>query len=260
MAANAQAWRPILLLNATHEETGKRIITSHVLIERDDFVDALDALHVLDHDVRASTAAHNSARFSYISPAGNLGRRKTRTTVANGLPTTGTSKDRFEAWLAQWNGSVIDGGYFENFGALSRSNWPATRKAALDKDKAPVKLVVLLISSDPDLGKAHPLVRIEEPDGRLAWLARPSEKPEHRQPFPNYLSADKGQVANAWLNELVAPLQGVQTAREAHGNRAAAELALEVCGEFNARVEHPLSADTSAANAPPLPSTLLSST
>ena len=29
-----------------------------------------------------------------------------------------------------------------------------------------MKLVVLLISSDPDLGKAHPLVRIEEPDGK----------------------------------------------------------------------------------------------
>jgi hypothetical protein len=57
-------WRPILLINATHEESGKRIITSHILIERNVFVDALDALNVLKSDVRASTAAHNSARFS----------------------------------------------------------------------------------------------------------------------------------------------------------------------------------------------------
>jgi hypothetical protein len=35
----AAPWRPILLLNATHEESGKRIITSHVLIERNVFVD-----------------------------------------------------------------------------------------------------------------------------------------------------------------------------------------------------------------------------
>ena len=40
-------WRPILLLNATHEETGNRIITSHVKIERNVFVDSLDALNVL---------------------------------------------------------------------------------------------------------------------------------------------------------------------------------------------------------------------
>jgi hypothetical protein len=34
------------------------------------------------------------------------------------------------------------------------------------------------------------------------------------------------------LNEFVAPLQGIESAREAHGNRAAAELAIEVCTEF----------------------------
>ena len=66
-------WRPILLLNSTHEETGNRIITGHVLIERNVFVDSLDALNVLRNDVRASTAAHNSARFTYVSPAGDLG-------------------------------------------------------------------------------------------------------------------------------------------------------------------------------------------
>ena len=73
VAEGKAPWRPILLLNATHEETGKRIITGHVLIERNVFIDSLDALHVLGKDVRASTAAHNSARFTYISPAGDLG-------------------------------------------------------------------------------------------------------------------------------------------------------------------------------------------
>jgi hypothetical protein len=240
----SQAWRPILLLNATHEETGKRIITSHVLIERNNFIDALDALHVLDHDVRASTAAHNSARFSYVSPAGNLGRRKDAT-VANGLIS------RFKAWLAQWNGSVIDGGYFENFGALSALELARDAKAALDKDKAPVKLVVLLISSDPDLGRAHPLVRIEEPDGKACVVSSTERENGTPPPFPNYLSVDKGQVANAWLNELVAPLQGVQTAREAHGNRAAAELAVEVCSEFIAHGQQPPPATAPGTNAPP---------
>src|SRR5262249_4855050 len=47
-AAQGRApWRPILLFNATHEETGKRIITGHVLIERNVFIDSLDALGLL---------------------------------------------------------------------------------------------------------------------------------------------------------------------------------------------------------------------
>ena len=226
-------WRPILLLNATQEESGKRIITSHVLIERNVFIDALDALHVLDSDVRASTAAHNSARFSYISPAGNLGRRKDQLARSKGWPTDWESlKTALSAWLAEWNGSVIDGGYFENYGALSALELARHAKATLDEEKAQVKLVVLMISSDPDLAKAHPVVRIEEPSGMTCVVSSTEREPGSPPQSPNYLSVDPGQVANAWLNELVAPLQGVEAAREAHGNRAAADLALEICGEF----------------------------
>src|SRR5208337_5189395 len=35
------SWATILLLNGTHEETGKRIIAGHVKIERDVFLDSL---------------------------------------------------------------------------------------------------------------------------------------------------------------------------------------------------------------------------
>jgi hypothetical protein len=73
-----ESWRPILLLNATHEESGNRIITGQVLIEHNVFIDSLDALHELGKDVRASTAAHNSARFTYVSPAGDLDTRRAR--------------------------------------------------------------------------------------------------------------------------------------------------------------------------------------
>ncbi len=38
---------------------------------------------------------------------------------------------------------------------------------------------------------------------------------------------------NASLNELFAPFQGLLHVREAHGTRAAAELAAEICTEFN---------------------------
>jgi hypothetical protein len=212
-------WRPVLLLNATHEETGNRIITSHVKIERNVFVDSLDALNVLQSDVRASTAAHNSARFTYVSPAGDLGHRE---------------------------GSVIDGGYFENFGALSALELAHAATAALNDDtpKAPkVKLVILMISSDPDLDRNHMLVRINEsPKHRGKCLVSvterepPSANPGITQtpgPSPNFFSPSHEEVENALINEFVAPFQGLEKVREAHGNWAAAELALEICTERN---------------------------
>ena len=221
-------WRPILLLNATHEETGNRIITGHVLIERNVFVDSLDALQMLGKDVRASTAAHNSARFTYVSPAGNLGSDQ---------------------------GSVIDGGYFENFGALSALELAHAATAAL-KDEAPkVKLVILMISSDPDLDGNHMLVRINEVRG-IGGAEKSSENAKKKclvsvaerehasatnsnsaQPTgrsANYFTVDPTGIENALVNEFVAPFQGLEKVREAHGNWAAAELALEVCAEFTA--------------------------
>jgi hypothetical protein len=215
-AAEGQApWRPILLLNATHEQTGKRIITGHVLIERNVFIDSLDALHMLGKDVRASTAAHNSARFTYISPAGDLGDK---------------------------HGSVIDGGYFENYGALSALELARAARWELRGEKPGVKLVILMISSDPSLKQAHELVRIKEAkdhgpclvsvterEGAPSGAAGASQKPDNS---PNYLSLDTEAVENAWINEFLAPFQGITHVREAHGNRAAAELAVQICAEY----------------------------
>ena len=224
----APPWRPILLLNATHEETGNRIITGHVLIERNVFVDSLDALQMLGKDVQASTAAHNSARFTYVSPAGNLGSDQ---------------------------GSVIDGGYFENFGALSALELAHAAMAALKDEPRPVKLVILMISSDPDLDGNHMLVRINEVkrdkeanNGReeakkkcLVSVAEREHAPaanssgaQTTELAPNYFSVGPTGVGNPFVNEFVAPFQGLEKVREAHGNWAAAELALEVCAKFKA--------------------------
>ena len=216
-AATGRApWRPILLLNATHEETGKRLITGHVLIERNVFIDSLDALHVLGKDIRASTAAHNSARFTYISPAGDLGDE---------------------------HGSAIDGGYFENYGALSALELERASRLALKGQEPGVKLVILMISSDPGLAHSHALVRIKEAkDGgkclvsvaeREGTTAADTEGSAESALSPNYLSIDKKQIQNAWLNEFLAPVQGMTHVREAHGNRAAAELAVQICAEFS---------------------------
>jgi len=73
-------------------------------------------------------------------------------------------------------------------------------------------------------------VSVTEREGTSSVDASDSQKSEE---LPNYLSIDKEQVGNAWINEFVAPVQGITKVREAHGNRAAAELAVEICSEFS---------------------------
>jgi hypothetical protein len=88
---------PTLLLNSTHVETGRRYIATSLLGDSDQqrspFQDAGDMLDTLQADLPLSTAVHNSARFTYVSPAGHMDR--------------GDGVER---------GRVVDGGYFENSG------------------------------------------------------------------------------------------------------------------------------------------------
>ena len=84
-------WIPLVLANGTHVETGKRIVTAPVVVDSEVFEDTYD-FYALAPPVAASTAVLNSARFTLVSPPGRM------------------KKDR------NANGSIIDGGYFENGG------------------------------------------------------------------------------------------------------------------------------------------------
>ena len=252
------SWRPALILNATHQETGRRIITSHIKIERDIFIDSYDALQVLNSDVRLSTAAHNSARFTYVSPAGSL---------INAKSATESQHNR---------GYIIDGGYFENYGAETALELARKAIEAIDPEhgkpnhKNKVKLVVLQISSDPTLKEDRTLVRARvRPEGCFVSSLEPSMPDSapatvgllgrltqiftgmftkdstltnataaKRTDPANYLKLidPEGGHANegegfvfSYANELSAPLVGIMSVREAHGTIAAAELAASIC-------------------------------
>jgi len=219
------SWRPALLLNATHQETGRRIITSHLKIERDIFLDSYDALHVLNSDVRLSTAAHNSARFTYVSPAGNLQSATTPT---------------------HHRGYIIDGGYFENYGARTALELAREAIEAIDPDygkpghQNKIKLVILQISSDPTLRKDRTLVRARPQGGRctISSIGRPWTANDSQTDQDNYLdlidskgwSKNEGEIhVFSSANELSAPLIGIMSVRQAHGTIAAADLAASIC-------------------------------
>jgi hypothetical protein len=89
---------PVLLLNSTSVQLGRRIVTSpypwplsDVSVEE---ADPIDFHKLTGRDVSVATAVHNTARFPYISAAGRL-----RASNGENL------------------GHLVDGGYFENTGA-----------------------------------------------------------------------------------------------------------------------------------------------
>jgi hypothetical protein len=121
------SWLPALLINGTSEKTGRRIITSNLQIDEQQFPDAIDFFGKVQikGDIPISTAIHNSARFPYLDAAGTLN-----------LPDVGMT-DR-----------IVDGGYFENFGAGSIYDL-LTALNRIKKGRS-VKFFVLQISSDPE--------------------------------------------------------------------------------------------------------------
>ena len=137
MSLYDRAGVPALFLNTTHVETGRRYITAPVLRgdsapppgERPyNFHDSEDLLGLVGSDLRLSTAAHNSARFSYVSPPGRIQR-----------------SDTLEF------GHVVDGGYFENSGL-------ATLREILDgiRERDPgAQFIVLYLCNDPVPCNAH---------------------------------------------------------------------------------------------------------
>ena len=151
LKANPKNWLPILLLNGTSVGTGRRIITSDVdTFWRDTdgktpvrvFRDAYDLREMFASDpepgkvtsgqaiepsskkaldIRLSTGASTSARFPIISPHGNIRNSK------------GKLVDR-----------VVDGGYFENFGAGT-----SLEIAQLLEARYKLKPFIILINNDP---------------------------------------------------------------------------------------------------------------
>lgn len=150
---------PSLLLNATLVNGGNRIIASDLVIDGR-FPDAYDAFDpVLDlRQMSLSTAIHNSARFSYMSPAGvvsGCGREGHLAPCAANGPR--------HAW-----GRVIDGGYFENSGVESVRDLLFAMRPALAGWSARgflIEPVVIVIANSP--GALAPSGRQDPATARL---------------------------------------------------------------------------------------------
>ena len=136
-----EPWRPILIVQGVSEDSGRRFLTSGVRFGCDE-VDADDFLDSVGHDVAASTAILNGARFPYISPGGTF--------TAQRCGSDGSRTDH-----------ILDGGYFDNAGAETLRETVralrAIRAAARDED--PMRIVFVLIGyHDPNAAKPTPAI------------------------------------------------------------------------------------------------------
>lgn len=107
---------PSLFLNGTIVETGQRVVASNLRLETNgdtgfELAEVVDLFSAIGGDVRVSTAADNSTRFTYVSPAGTLLRSRNGN---GGSPVSCAPGERCE--------HVVDGGYFENSGSATASD------------------------------------------------------------------------------------------------------------------------------------------
>jgi len=132
---------PLLFLNGTSVDTGRRIVTSPVMWSPLDPTtsgpDLADLHTMLGSDVSVATAVHNTARFPYISAAGRL-------RAASGA-------DR---------GHIVDGGYFENTGADTLRDVISVLRAT--NPGTAIRFVVLVLRNTP-VGERL------QPENEAAW-------------------------------------------------------------------------------------------
>ena len=199
-------WIPLLVLNGTSEATGGRIITTllaptyslppqqcptinddgqcHIFAQAERFHDLLVDQPVLN-DIRLSTAASNSARFPLISPAGTI-------------------RDKDQRIIDR----IVDGGYFENYGALSAKEL-ALAIHAYDPNLFPL---VVVISNDPDDLLSPDDDATRNPAKSKTLLVEQKGKARTRISGPEPVT------------DIVTPIKTVINARTAHGLLGVAEL------------------------------------
>jgi outer membrane protein OmpA-like peptidoglycan-associated protein len=120
---------PYLALNGTLPETGERLVASRLKIGEPETSIHRDFFDLRQAAIPASTAVNLSARFPYVSAAGHFD-----------VPGAGRGKDNLQL-------SVVDGGYFENFGSTTIRDIVQV----LINNDCNIEPHVIFITSDPNL-------------------------------------------------------------------------------------------------------------
>jgi hypothetical protein len=184
---------PALFFNSTTVGQGWRFVQDPFRpFTNSPWTTAYDGSRWLDPRVPLSEVVLNSARFTYLSPAGTL---QTAASSEASSPTNTALQ-------------LVDGGYFENSGTTTLREIMHRLRAVAAQQKQPLHFIVLHISNDPSL---HDFVNAHDPT----------------QPLPLYSAAcprapRPTELAN--YGDVTAPAVALLDTREARGEFARAEL------------------------------------
>jgi hypothetical protein len=183
---DGEPWRPLLIVQGASESGGRRMLTSAVKFTCEE-VDADDLLDGIGHDVAASTAILNGARFPWISPGGTFTHQPC--TAKEGDPKS--------------NDHILDGGYFDNAGAETLREMTRAIRNLEGGGEKDLDIVFILIGyDDHDPAKRPPL----PPTSVQAWLSE--------------------RIASLIPNDVFAPMLGLYNGMGAHEAHLAREMKL----------------------------------
>jgi hypothetical protein len=184
---------PALFLNSTTVGEGWRFVQHPFRPFNDSpWTTAYDGSRWLDPRVPLSEAVLNSARFTYLSPAGTL--------------QTNVAADQRAPIPAGFQ--LVDGGYFENSGTTTLREIIHRLRTIAAKQGQSLQIIVLHISNDPSL---HDFVDAHDPTKPLPLYSAACP----RIPSPTERSS---------YGEATAPLVALLNTRDARGEYARAQL------------------------------------
>ncbi|HLZ65336.1 MAG TPA: patatin-like phospholipase family protein [Aliidongia sp.] len=160
---------PYLFFNTTEVQTGLHAVVSPLHLDPELFPRMVD-LSCLSAQARLATAVHMSARFPFLSPAGQLPWK-------NGVGCMPEPKQGFDYLY-------VDGGYFDNSGTLTAEGIGQAALSAVGKVpdggslKDKIGLIYLYIANDPAMtdpadGSGPPPQPDAKPSTRLQDLMAP---------------------------------------------------------------------------------------
>jgi hypothetical protein len=182
---------PSLFLNTTRVANGRKVVQSNLDFRPEETYDIYDQ-RLLTADLSVAGAVHNSARFTYLSPAGLIWQ----------LDYTG---DKAIPW-----GYVVDGGYFENSGAGTLA--PLIRSISKFDSANAQRLVLVIFSNDPSDGESDYVC----PDAAKDLDPRPEGK---RETWPRFLQ-ERHPKPSGFAAEVAAPLIALYQTRTSRAHAA----------------------------------------
>jgi hypothetical protein len=209
-ARNSDRLLPALFFNSTAISSGTRLIqhpfAPAIVMTANDkallkpvspfastFPGAIDGANWLPAELPLSSAVLNSSRFAYASPAGTVRRLMAEPAKPRTL------------------GQLVDGGYFENSGATTLSDF--MRLANKESSDLGNRMAVIHISNDVGVAGVMSRHNMESPQEE-----GPDTCPAYR-PDPE-IADDPAPTAATTHGELLSPLLTLYQTREARGDQA----------------------------------------